>query len=290
MLYWLRLRNRFYLLAVLPGLFWSGPQEPVSALRKAGVPIAPFSTEAQHSRIQLTPPGIDRKVMVASATTAPWVNANGWNFRRNAGREFWCDVPSGAAKLAAAEAYAYQAKVMLKIAPSDLDPFQEIIKFVQTLPDRTLPDIADFGFVDDGSDRAGEILNLLTRRNLLYKVLRAPDPQFRLNVTADSDDPYLFAAKVREKLTDNGRSLRIYGSEVVLCRLTGNASQIRLHLLNYGRNRVDGLRVRLRGSFKNAKLYGITGPKDLQDWASADGFTEFSIPELGTYAVVDLTR
>lgn len=284
-LYWAELRNRLYLLAVLPGLFWTGPAVSIN-----GVRTVPFTEDAAKGRVKLAAPGVNYRVRVASATTAPWVDANGWRFRREPSREFWSDVPAGSAAIAASEAYAYDAKMLLKIAPADLDAFKETIEFLRSIPERNLPEVADFGIIDDGSERAGEILNLLTRRNLLYKAVRTPDPKLRFTVPANADDPHLFAAKIRERLSDDQRSLRIYGSEVVLCRLLSNGTEARVHLLNYGRRPLEGVRLRVRGDFKHGKLYGRGSDKPFDDWQAADGFTEFSIPEIGTYAVVDLTR
>ena len=56
----------------------------------------------------------------------------------------------------------------------------------------------------------------------------APSAQYRVNVklgTAEfpadaAKDPSAFALKVRRQLTDEQRSLRIFGSEVVIGRLT----------------------------------------------------------------------
>ncbi len=296
------------LLALLPGLFWSAGPETARALHEAGVrqfsappataaawkqagfSVTPLSDEALRTRIKLEPPGIDRKVMVASATSAPWVNANGWRIRRAPGKEFWYDLPVGSAPLAAAEAFAYGANALLKIDPADLEALGKMLQFLPTIPERNLPDIADLGFIDNGSDDAGELLNLLTRRNLLYKIVSAADPHLRLNVSPNSDDPHLFAAKVRERLTDDQRSLRVYGSEVVLGRLVGDGAQARIHVLNYGRRPFEGLRLRVRGTYSKARLYGIESSKPISELASAEGFTEFSIPTIGVYGVVDLSR
>ena len=292
--------------AMLPGLFWTSGPETAKALRTAGIEqfAAPpeqlgawnqagFHATALGDRVKLITPGIDRKVQVASATTAPWVNSNGWRLRREPDHQFLYDLPAqagGAVPLAAAEAFAFNANAMLKIDPASLDAFSKMLQFLRTVPERTLPDVADFGFVDDGSDMAGEQLNLLARRNLLFRVLRAPDPKLRLNIKTNSDDPHLFAAKVREQLKDDQRTLRVYGSEVVLCRLAGDASLMRIHVLNYGRNNLEGVRLRIRGSYASGKLYGQLASPPLADFSVADGFTEFSIPHLGAYAVVDLTR
>ena len=300
--------RRIWMLAVLPGLFWSAgpgsapdlkragiaqvsvPPGEVNSWEGAGFSVTPLSEQELRNRIKLTPPGVNRNVMVASATTAPWVDGNGWRIRREPGREFWYDLPSGSAPLAAAEAFAYDAKAVLKIDPADLDELGGMLRFLRSIPEENLPDIADFGFVDDGSEQAGELLNLLSRRNLLYRIVRTPDPRLRLNVKPTSDDPHLFAAKVREQLTDEQRSLRVYGSEVVLCRMVGNDVRTRIHVLNYGRRPLEELRLRVRGSYSQGKVYAPGGVKPLKDLAVSDGFTEFSVEGLGVYSVVDVTR
>lgn len=294
------------MLALLPGLFWTGGPDTAAALRHAGIEqfcappaliapwkqagfsVAPLTAEVLQNRIKLSTPGIDRKVMVASATTAPWVDANGWRFRRKPDGEFYYDLPVRSAALAAAEAFAFGANAVLKIDGADLDEFGRMLQFLRTLPEKKLPDISDFGFIDDGSDDAAEILNLLSRRNLLYKIVRAPDPHLRLNVPSNSDNPQLFAAKIREQIKDDQRSLRVYGSEVVLCRLVGDDSQARIHVLNYGRRTIEGVRLRVRGSYAHAKLYAPELTGQPTDFTIADGFTEFSLPEIGAYVVVDL--
>jgi len=294
---------------MLPWLYWNSAPETAPALRRAGIErffapaksadawrtqpgleVKPISDEALRGRIQLTPPGVNFRVNVASGTSAPWIDANGWRFRRAPGKPFRSEVPAGKAALAAAEAFAYDADALFSIQPADLDAFGDLLRLLRSIPQRNLPELADFGFIDDGSENAGEILNLLTRRNLLYRIVRAPDPRLRLNLPATADDPHLFAAKVREQLSDQQRSLRVYGSEVVLCRLTGNSEVTRVHVLNYGRNRLEGVRLRVRGSFAHAKVYSTEEDKPLADWAVADGFTEFSIPRLAAYAVIDLTK
>jgi len=83
--------------------------------------------------------------------------------------------------------------------------------------------------------------------------------------------------------------VRIFGSNVVLVRLTGDASHARVHLLNYGAATVKGLRVRVLGSYPQGKLAVFEHPGAvLADYSVADGATEFTIPEIATYAVVDL--
>ena len=83
--------------------------------------------------------------------------------------------------------------------------------------------------------------------------------------------------------------MRVYGSEVVICRLTGDAGRVRLHLINYGGREIEGLRIRLRGTYGDGEaLVSGAGRLPLQDQIVADGATEFSVPRLVTYAVIDL--
>jgi hypothetical protein len=172
-----------------------------------------------------------------------------------------------------------------------------MLKSLEALPAADLPAIADIGVVDDGSPITGEVMNLLVRRNLLYQVVKSPSARLRLNVVmgsrefplADAADPSAFALKIRRQLTDEQRTLRVYGSEVVIGRLTGDAGRIRLHLINYGGREIEGLRLRLRGAYGTGDAYVEgTGRVPLQDHVVADGATEFSLPRMKTYAVIDL--
>jgi hypothetical protein len=172
-----------------------------------------------------------------------------------------------------------------------------IITFVRNTPSAQLPDLADIGIVDDGSTIVGEVMNLFVRRNLLFQIVPAPQPRFAVNVTlgtpeyqvAEAADPSAFALKIRRQLTDERRRMRIFGSEVVVGRLTGDDKRIRLHLLNYGNREIAGLRIRLRGTYRNGDAYVPgQGRVDVIDFSAADGATEFSVPLLTTYAIVDL--
>jgi hypothetical protein len=105
----------------------------------------------------------------------------------------------------------------------------------------------------------------------------------------ETGDPSAFAQKIRGQLTDEQRSLRVYGSEVVICRLTGDGQRIRLHLLNYGGREIEGLRIRVRGAYRSGEAYVAgAGRLPLEDQVVADGATEITLPRLATYAVIDL--
>jgi hypothetical protein len=304
------------LLLSLPGLYWpqelasapalrqagierlSVPPGSAAAWREAGFSVTPMGPAELASRTALAAPGIAGRVDRASATRSPWLTANGWRFLREKGRLYAYDLPAGKAALAAAEAFAYGAAAVLKIDPADLDALGRMLAFLAELPAADLPEVADLGLVDDGTPLTGEVMNLLVRRNLLFRVVDAPAPQWRVNIRLgtseypkkEAADPSAFALKVRRQLTDDQRSLRIFGSEVVIGRLTGDATRVRLHLLNYGGRETFGLRIRLRGKWAEGEAFVAgKGRAPLPDQVIADGATEFSLPSMGPYAVIDLS-
>lgn len=291
---------RALLLASLTGLLWMQGAGTQAVENRAVLKISAVALSAADlaSREALPAPGVTARAGVASPTRSPWIVANGWRFIRSPGAKYRYDLPAGKAMLAAAEVWAYGADAVLKIDPADEAVVNAMLKSLAGLPPVDLPAIADFGVVDDGSAVTGEVMNLLARRNLLYQVVKTPSARFRLNIAIGSReypaeeaaDPSTFALKIRRQLTDEQRSLRIYGSEVVIARLTGGAGRIRLHLINYGGREIEGLQVRVRGTYGTGDAWTDgAGRVALQDHTIADGATEFTLPRLGTYAVVDLT-
>ena len=299
--------------AAIPLIWWHQGPDSASRLQQAAlsqVCLAPEVASAWSgvlgapaactgaARTKLPAPRIDRKIAVASATTSPWIVANGWRFLRSPGGSFFSEVPAGSAVLAMSEAFAYRADVAVKIAESDLPVAGNFQRFLAALPDAQMPPIADVTFVDDGSALAGEALNLMVRRNLLARVAAGTEPvSGTLRVKIGDDDfpkslasnPDQLAIAVRRKLTDEKRTIRVYGSEMVLTRLEGSGGQRRLHLINYNRNAMEGLRIRIRGEYASIKLFcfGYQGSTP-EDVSAAGGFTEFSIPEFKEYAFVEL--
>lgn len=304
-----------FLLFLLPLLFWQQGVETAPQLKQAGIMIIavpPETAEAWRKtelkivvmprneiegRERLLIPGIQRKVNVASPTRTPWVDSNGWRLLRQPTGQFLYDLSAGRAGLAAAEAFVYGADVVVKIDPADLNEFGKTLTFLRSLPSDELPPVADINVIDDGSAATGEILNLLTRRNLLFRISSAPSTNFPINIKIGSRDysedeaanPSAFAQKIRRQLGDEKRSLRIYGSEIVIARLVGDSDKTRLHLLNYSGRELQGLRIRLRGKFagKEVMVAGY-GREDLQDFMIANGATEFTIPKVGNYAMIEL--
>ncbi|MGA3074974.1 MAG: hypothetical protein ABSG56_14890 [Bryobacteraceae bacterium] len=297
-----------FLAVLLPTLFWDRPVDTADTLRKAGIErlyvpagqepawrkqgfaASPF--DRAHA-VQAVAPTVEYRMDVASATRVPWLDANGWRFDREPARAFFYDAPAGSAALAAAEAFAYGADAAIRAAPEDLAQFASMLHFLGEIDQPRLPVRANIGVLDDGSDTLAEVLNLMARHNLLFHVVPAADLKYDLNIrqVPANADPYEFAMQIRRQLTDEKRLLRIYGSNLVLARLTGDAAQARLHLLNYGKGTVKGLRVRVLGSYPQGKLSAYEHPHAApEDYTVQDGATEFTIQEMGTYAVVDLRR
>ena len=304
----------FLLAALLPGLYWDQGAKTVEAVKQTGVErvLVPAGQESVwkaagidahvfHAAkfVKLPSPGVERRMNEAAATSMPWVDANGWRLERDGSHQYYYDVPWRRSALAAAEAYVYGVDAVVHTEPRDLTAFGKMLAFLKGIDQPAMPVMANIAIIDDGSDDTGEVLNLLSRRNLLYQVVTAPDPKYDLTVQIGSKefpkeealDPFGFAALVRQKLTDEKRYLRIYGSDVVLGKLNGDGRRLRVHLINYGGGKVDGLRVRVLGSYQHGKLaaFGIVNPT-LADYAQIDGGTEFTIPEMAEYAVIDLEK
>jgi hypothetical protein len=255
----------------------------------------PASTGA----VKLPVPKVEYKINEASASRSPWIDANGWQILRAPAQRYYYEVPAANVALAAAEAFVYGGKTEIHTDTSGAAVFERMLEFLRKLPDLDLPAIANLGVIDDGSGDTGELLNLLTRRNLLYRVITAPDPSLDLNIRlgskeypkSEAADPSRLAQRIRTELTDEKRMLRLYGSEVVIARLVGNRDRVRIHLLNYANRPVTGLRVRVQGEYPSGQIAAFDKPGlKLEDLAAADGSTEFTLPEMSTYAVIDLSR
>jgi len=277
----------------------AAPLDKAESWRRAGFKVVAAGQAEFERREKLLTPRVAGRADVASATRRPWIDANGWRFARNPAGKFYYDLPQGKAAMAIAEAFAYNADVVLKIDPADLAEAGAMFAFIKNLTGENYPPVADIGVVDDKSPETGEVMNLLARRNLLFNVIAAPAPQFRVNIELGSKEypkseaanPSEFAQKIRQRLGDENRSLRVYGSETVICRLTGDGARARLSLLNYSGREVDGLRLRLRGSYgrAEARAFGL-GRVEPEDFVNDETATEFSVPRLGIYAVIDLKK
>jgi hypothetical protein len=245
-------------------------------------------------------PTIDMRMSEASATTVPWIDANGWRFLRGTKKALYEKVPADRSGHAAAEAWAYGVDALVEAADEGRAAFETMVAFLKTTGSATPgPTRANVAIIDTGSEAIAEVLNLLARRNILYRVVRAPDPSAALNIRLGSrewpeklaEDPNDFAARVRQRITDDKRLVRLFGngSYNVLVHLTGDRTRSRLHLLNYGRRPARDLRVRVLGAFSEVRLLDSTDAKlTATDQLVANGATEFTVPSLAVYAICDL--
>ena len=255
---------------------------------------------ADADAVKLPVPKVEYRINEATASRSPWIDANGWQLLRAPARRYYYDVPAASVALAAAEAFMYGAKADIHTERAGAAIFERMLRFLRGIPERgDLPTLANIGVIDDGSSETGELMNLLIRRNLLYRIVIAPDPHLDLNIRLGSTEypkseaanPSKLAQKIRAELTDEKRILRVYGSEVVIARLEGNSDRVRIHLLNYANRPVTGLRVRVLGNLPNCQVAAYDQPDlKIADLANRDGATEFTLPEMGAYAVIDLSK
>ncbi len=209
-------------------------------------------------------------------------------------------LPPGSAPLAAAEAFAFGVDAVLNPDPADVKELGNVLGFLKAHTQPPLPALANIGVIDDGSPEMGEVLNMLTRRNLLYRVVTRPDRQLDLTIQLGTPDfpksaaanPSDLAARVREMLGDDKRLVRLYGTSTAIARLTGDGGHLRLFLLSYSRNRIQqDVRVRLLGRFRpvTSAAYSATTPEvKLRDVEHPGKSTEFTLPTFNTIAIVDL--
>ena len=254
---------------------------------------------ADADAVRLPVPKVEYRINEASASRSPWIDANGWQLLRAPARRYYYDVPAASVALAAAEAFTYGAKADIHTETAGAAIFHRMLQFLREIPERDLPAMANIGVIDDGAPDTGELMNLLSRRNLLYRIVTAPDPQLDLNIRlgskeypkSEAADPSRLAQKIRAELTDEKRLLRVYGSDVIIARLVGTGDRVRIHLLNYANRPVTGLRVRVLGNYPDWQVAAYDKPDlKLENVATADGATEFTVPEMSTYAVIDLSR
>jgi hypothetical protein len=108
-------------------------------------------------------------------------------------------------------------------------------------------------------------------------------------------NPYAFAALVQAKLGDDKRLVRIYGTNTVIARLTGDRTRARLFLLSYAasrrqqRDNLQAMRVRVLGRYQpTLAAYGAEQDTALTDIRHPDTATEFWIPDFSVIAIIDL--
>lgn len=307
-----------FLAVILPILFWQGSANTAPELQKAGITrvavpspelaswrtIAGISAEPADitAAIKLPPPGVALKIDEASASRIPWVSSNGWRFMRQPRAKFYYNVPANIATLAAAEAFCYGAEALVHTDAEGIEPLAKMLEFLTAINSDEAKPLADVEYVDNGSAASAEVMNLMIRDNLLFKTVPEASGRAKLSVqlgskdypAANVKDADSIVHKIRGNLTDDRRFVRIFGTSVVIVHVAGEVDKPRLHLLNYGSGahiRVGGFRVRVLGRYARSQIHSFDGPNErLLDYEVQADATEFTVPELKTYAVVDLAR
>jgi len=276
-----------------------------SSLVEEGLAKAAPTGEAAAAFQELPAPGVRLVPTAARSTNVPWIDSNGWRYQRGIRKAHYSTLPAGSAALAAAEAFAFDAEAILNPDPADVEELGNMLRFLKAHDRPGLPALANIGVVEDPSPLMGEVLNMLTRRNLLYRVVPAPDPSLDLTVRLGTSDfpaeaavnPHEFAARVRSRLGDDKRLIRLYGTSTVIARLTAGEGRARLFLLQYSRGRrrqpatnPQALQVRLLGSYTPAAFaaQGAQSGAALSDLRHPSGATEFWVPDFRTLAIIDL--
>lgn len=309
--------NLFLLALVVPSLFWDKGPDTANLLKQAGIQhiAVPAAVSTQWKGVSgiavetidpqqlktIPAPGVKFQRRMASATRAPWVDSNAWRFFREPDASYFYEANGKAAALAAAESFTYGVRAFIKTDDEGLQPLAGMLQFLDTLKLPNSKPRANIGYIDDGTPESGELMNLLIRRNLLFRLVTKPDPALNITVKLDTPEypkseaanPSLLAEKVRAQLGDQKRLLRLYGSEVVIGRLVSAPKGDTLFLLNYGANRVpvNGIRVRVLGKYSGAKFSEAgTSPEVPLDIVHDSQAIEFTLKEIGTFAVVSLAH
>lgn len=277
--------------------------DAAASLVEAGLAEAAPADAAAAGFEEVPAPGVRFVPTVARATNVPWIDSNGWRYERGLRKANYTNLPAGSAALAAAEAFAYGVEAILDPDPVDVEELGRMLRFLRARSGPPLPSLTNLAVVDDTSPLLGEVLNMLTRRNLLYRVVSKPDAQADLTVRLGSPDfprdaaanPHQFALRVREKLGDDKRLVRLYGTSTVIARLAGDGTRARLILLSYGGRRKTGsnpqaLQVRLLGRYEPRAFAALgTAPgAALSDLRHPAGATEFWVPDFAVCAIVEL--
>ena len=308
--------TQLLLLILLPGVFWDAAPATADSLREAGITkiAVPPAMESQwegqagisveavdlSSRTVLKPPAVQMRMSQASATRSPWIDTNGSQFIKEPGRRYYYKVEGETAAIAAAEAFVFGADALVQTDAAGLPGLGEMLTFLGRIEPANLPPRVNIGYIGDGSATSDELMNLMVRRNLLFKLVSAPQDGLDLNVRlgseeylkGDTSDPSRLAQSIRARLTDQKRLVRIYGGLTVIAQLVGDERRARLYLLNYstGRRSDFGIRVRVLGEYQNYKaaISGRADP-DIREYVVTHDATEFTIPEMGALAVIDLS-
>lgn len=303
-------------------------------------------------------PGLDPMIQTgpggekatSGATGEPWIDSNGWlvlyhgAVKPGPGKPgrgpllLAYDPPAqarlrpGSVELAIADAAMFGAQFVVRLderlrrglesgQPRAVAEWKRVARqlaFVETPPFRGTP-AANIAVLAAAPQPAGEVLNLLLRRNLpaiavaaagaqpaalenfaMVIALGVPAPPLRKPIVVQRDavpDPHAFALEMRKLLgkralyrLENGETLIGYPRRME-GRMEGRMEdgRLALHLVNYAIDTVRDVRVFLNAKFTRAQLLAPErdAPLDLPI-KPGQKETEFAIPEIRVSAVVVL--
>lgn len=258
------------------------------ALLAAALPILFTGTDTAGYQKAIGP-GVRYRMNMASATSSPWVDSNLWRYQRKPQESYLCDTKGKNVVVAMAEGFATGVKLAVQIAPEQNADYDKMLEFLKQIPDGPSTPWVNFTVSEDGSFQAGEVMNMLSRRSISYRVASKGD----YALTSKMTNAYEAMQDIREKLGDDRRVLRLFGSELTLAVAARNGNRVRVHMVNYGQRPVEHLRIRVQGVFREANikayLYGGIASK-FTDFESGKDYTEFTLESLGPYGVLDLVQ
>src|SRR6185503_3989708 len=96
----------------------------------------------------------------AQATTAPFIESNGWRFERGIRNANYAKLPAGSAPLAAAESFVFGVDAILNPDPADVPELGKLLRFLKSQNQPSMPVMANIGVIDDKSPAMDEVLNM----------------------------------------------------------------------------------------------------------------------------------
>ena len=173
-----------------------------------------------------------------------------------------------------------------------------MLTFLDAVPPVDLPPVADLAVVDDGSPITGEVMNLLARRNLLFQVVQTPSTQFPITIAVGSGrvsarpTPPIRARSRRRSAVNSPTSVARCGSTAARSSSAGSpamppgsdcSSSTTAAATSKGCASVCAAPI-----VPAPRASPAPAASRFADHVVADGATEFSLPRLTTYAVIDL--
>lgn len=99
-------------------------------------------------------------------------------------------------------------------------------------------------------------------------------------------DPSEFALDVLDLVTYRHRPVRAWNAGTVVYTASRRGTQSIATLMNYGRQRIYDVQLRVRGNFKTATLHAPGAPEKPLEAKRREAMTEVFLPELGRMGVV----